>query len=116
LNNGDKTMKRIMTAVIIMVLIPISYIGAEDKRTMDSANLITSMSSEGYPPLQVNHAYYFFKERMSKETEKANFLDCIEGQRRTISYSRMSDGKEITKPHRGCNSTVWVVIRCMEKK
>ena len=78
LNNGVETIKKIIAAVIMMALIPISYVGAEDKQTVDAINVKTSMPSEGYLPLPAKHAYYFFKEGMTKETEKADFLDCID--------------------------------------
>jgi hypothetical protein len=107
-------MKKIIVAVIIMVLIPISYVGAEDKQTVDAVNVKTSMPLEGYLPSPAKSTYYIFKERMIKETEKANFLDCIEGQRRIISYGRTAAGNEETKPYRGYHSTVWVTIQCMK--
>jgi len=109
-------MKKIIVAVIIIVLIPISYVVAEDKGTVYAVNVNTSMPSEGYLPLPAKHAYYFFKEGMTKETEKADFLDCIEGQRRIISYGKMAAGDGETKPYRGYNSTVWVTIQCMKNK
>jgi len=109
-------MKKIIAAVIMMALIPISYVGAEDKQTVDAINVKTSMPSEGYLPLPAKHKYYYYKEGMTKETEKADFLNCIEGQRQIISYGRMSAGDEKTKPYRGYNSTVWVTIQCMKNK
>ncbi|MCJ7542156.1 MAG: hypothetical protein MUO88_21105 [Desulfobacterales bacterium] len=99
-------MKKIIVAVIIMVLIPISYVGAEDKQTVDAVNVKTSMLSEGYLPLPAKSTYYIFKERMTQETGTADFLDCIEGQRRIISYGRTSAGNEQTKPYRGYQSTL----------
>jgi len=109
-------MKKIIAAVIMMALIPISYVGAEDKQTVDAINVKTSMPSEGYLPLPAKYKYYYYKEGMTKETEKADFLNCIEGQRQIISYGRMSAGDEETKPYRGYNSTVWVTIHCMKNK
>ncbi len=109
-------MRKIIVAVIIMILIPISYVGAEDKKTIDTVNFKTYMPSEGYLPLPAKHAYYFFKEGMTKETETADFLDCIEGQRRIVSYGRMREGNEETNPHRGYESTIWVTVQCMKKK
>ena len=91
-------MKKILVAVIIMVLTPIGYVGAEEKGTVIVANVKTSIPSEGYLPLPAKHAYYFFNEGMTKETKRADFLDCIEGQRRIISYGRMSAGDEIINP------------------
>ena len=99
-----------------MVFISISFLGAEDKKTVDLVNDKTSMPLKGYLPLPAKYKYYFFKEGMTKETEKADFLDCIEGQRRIISYGRMYAGGEEKKPYKGYHSTVWVTIQCMEKK
>ena len=116
MNNGIETMKKIIAAVIIMVLIPISYLGAEEKQTVDPDEDKTLMALKGYLPLPAKHKYYYYKEGMTKETEKADFLDCIEGQRRIISYGRMSAENEETKPCRGYNTTVWVTIQCMKNK
>jgi hypothetical protein len=109
-------MKKIIVAVIIIVLVPISYVGAEDKHTVDPDNNKTLTPLKGYLPLPAKYKYYFYKEGMTKETEKADFLNCIEGQRRIISFGRMSAGDEGKKPYRGYNSTVWVTIQCMENK
>jgi hypothetical protein len=91
-------MKKIIVAVIIIVLIPISYVGAEDKETVDSVKDKTLMLLKGYLPLVAKYNYVFFKERMTKENEMANFLDCIEEQRRIIGFGRMGAGGEITNP------------------
>ena len=91
-------MKKIIAAVIMMALIPISYVGAEDKQTVDGINVKTSMPSEGYLPLPAKHKYYYYIEGMTKETEKTDCLDCIEGQRRIIGFDRMGVGDEITNP------------------
>jgi len=91
-------MKKIIAAVIMMALIPISYVGAEDKQTVDGINVKTSMPSEGYLPLPAKHKYYYYIEGMTKENETADCLDCIEGQRRIIGFDRMGAGDEITKP------------------
>ena len=109
-------MKKIIVAVLITAFIPISYAGAEDKQTVDAVNVKTLMSLNGYLPLPAKHTYYFFKEGMTKESEKADFLNCIEGQRRIINYGRMSTRNEGTKPYQGYNSSTWVTIECMKKK
>jgi len=109
-------MKKIIVAVLIMAFIAISYAGVEEKGTVDAVNVKTSMPSEGYLPLPAKHKYYYYKEGMTKETENADFLNCIEGQRRIISYGRMSAGDEGKKPYRGYNGTVWVTIQCMKNK
>ena len=104
--------KLIVAVIIIMVLIPISYLSAEDKETVDPVKNEKVMSSKGYLSLPAKNAYYIFKERMTKETDKANFLDCIDGQKRIISHGRMSAGNEETKPDQGYHSTFWVTIQC----
>ena len=109
-------MKKIIVAVLIMVFVPISYLGAEDKETVAPAKDKILIPSEGYIPLPAKHKYYYYEEGMTKETEKADFLNCIEGQRQIISFGRMSAGDEGKKPYRGYNSTVWVTIQCMKNK
>lgn len=116
LNNEDKSMKKIIVAVIIMVFIPISYVGAEDKETVDPAKDKNLMPLNGYLPLPVKRSYAVFKERMTKENEKADYLDCIKGQRRIVRYGRMIGEDEETKPYRGYNSNIWITIQCMENK
>jgi hypothetical protein len=101
---------------IIMVFISISYLGAEDKETVDPVNVKAVMPLTGYLPLPAKYKYHFYKEGMTKETEKADFLNCIEGQRRIISYGRIAAGNEATKPYRGYHSTIWVTIQCMKNK
>lgn len=108
-------MKKFIIAIMI-VLMSIGYLGAEDKQTVDAVNVKTSMPSEGYLPLPAKYKYSFYKKGMTKEIEKADFLNCIEGQRRIISFGRMGAGDEETKPHRGYHSTVWGTIQCMKDK
>lgn len=107
-------MKKIIVAVIIMVFISISYLGAEDKEPVAPSQDKTLMPLNGYLPAK--HTYVFFKERMTKENEKADYLDCIEGQRRIVSYGSMIGKDEETKPYRGHNSNIWITIQCMENK
>ena len=116
-------MKKIIAAVIMMALIPISYVGAEDKQTVDGINVKTSMPSEGYLPLPAKHKYYYYKEGMTKETEKADCLDCMEDQRRIIGFDRMGVGDEITNPlneyENEKNNTSpfsWIIIPNIEER
>jgi len=53
-------MKKIIVAVLITAFIPISYVGAEDKQTIDTVNVDTSMPSEGYLPLPAKYKYYYY--------------------------------------------------------
>jgi hypothetical protein len=79
-------------------------------------NVEASMPSNGYLPQPAKDKYYYYKEGMTKETERADFINCIEGQRRIISYGRMRAKSEETKPYRGYNSNAWVIIQCMKNK
>jgi hypothetical protein len=108
-------MKKIII-VIIVVFISISYLGAVDRKTVDPVNDKTVMPLKGYLPLPVKYKYHFYKKGMTKEAEKADLFDCIEGQRRIIGYGRLAGGDEGTKPCRGYHSTVRVTIQCMENK
>jgi hypothetical protein len=98
-----------------MAFIPISYLGAEDKETVVPPKDKTSKPLKGYPTLPAKHAYYF-KEGMTKETEKTDFLNCVEGQRRIISFGRVDAVRRETKTYRGFNSSVWITIQCMKNK
>ena len=64
-----------------MFLVTVNYAGAEDKGTVDPPKDKTSRPLKGYLPLSANQTFYV-KEGMTKETEKTDFLNCIEGQRR----------------------------------
>lgn len=102
-------MKKVIVAVIILILMPFSIAGAEDKETVDPAKV---MSSKGYLSLPAMSAYQIFKERMAKETDKENFIDCIKGERRILSYGRMAAGNGEPNPNQEYHSNVWVTIQC----
>jgi hypothetical protein len=105
-------MKRIIAALLIMLIIPIGFLNAEDKQTFDPNRDKISMASEGYLSIPARQAYYILKKRMTKATEAATFLDCIEGQQRSISYDRMRTGNEEKKPYQGYHGAFWVTIQC----
>lgn len=105
-------MRKIIAAVIILLLMPIGYLGAEDQKNINPRKDKISMSSDRYLSTPAMQAYYILKERKTKETEKADFLDCIEGQRRLIRYARMSPGNNETNPHQRYHSSFWVTIQC----
>ena len=88
-------MKRLIIILIILFM-PVSYVGAEDKETVDFAKDKTLMFLKGYLPLVAKYNYVFFKERVTKENEMADSLDYMEEQRRIIDFGRMSAGSEIT--------------------
>ena len=75
----------------------------------------TSRPLKGYLPLSAEHTFYV-KEGMTREIEKTDFLNCMEGQKRIISFSRVNTVNTETKPYRGYNSTVWVTIQCAKNK
>lgn len=89
-------MKRLIIIILMMLLIPISYVSAEDKETVDLAKDNTLMLLKGYLPKLAKYNYVFFKERMTKENEMADFLDSIEEERRIIDFGRIGAGDEIT--------------------
>jgi hypothetical protein len=91
-------MKRLIIIILMTLLIPISYVDAEDKETVDPVKDKALMLLKGYLPLVAKYNYVFFKERMTKENEMADFLDSIEEQRRIVDFGRMGVGDEITNP------------------
>ena len=91
-------MKRLIIIILMMLLVPVSYVGAEDKGTVDSAKDKTLMLLKGYLPFVAKYNYFYFKERMTEENEMADFLDRIEEQRRIVGFDRMGARDEITNP------------------
>jgi hypothetical protein len=116
LNKGVETMKKITLAVIILAFIPIGYVGAKYKKTVDPDSGKTLMTSKGYLPLPAKYKHYFYKDGMTRETKKADLLDCLEGQRRIIGYGRIGAEDVETKPHRRNHGGGWAIIQCMENK
>ena len=108
-------MKKIIV-VIVMVLVSINYLGAKDKEALDLTKDKTLMPLKGYLPLPAKYAYSFFREGVTKETEKADFLDCIEEQRRIIGFGRMGVGDEITNFLNEYKTSRWITLVCMEDK
>jgi hypothetical protein len=90
-------MKKFIIA-IMMVLISIGSLGAEDKETEDPAKDNTLMPLKVDLTLPAKYKYDFYKEGMTKETDKTDFLDCVEGQKRIIGFGRMGAGDKITNP------------------
>ena len=107
-------MKKIIIAVLIILFIPIGYLSAEEKQTTDPKKDKISMPSEGHLSKPARQAYDIFKEGMTKATETADFLDCIEGRRRVIRYDGISTGNDETKPYQRYPSPFWVTIQCGE--
>ena len=107
-------MKKIIITVILIIIMPISNVGAEDKDTVRPVNDKTSMLSKGNSQLPAKYKYYYYREGTTKETEKADLLDCTDGQRRIIDMVKMSSGGEETTPYKRHRSTFWVTIQCGE--
>ena len=81
-----------------MLLIPVSYVSAEDKETVDPVKDKALMLLKGYLPLVAKYNYVFSEERMTKENEMADCLYCIEDQRRIIDVGGMGTRGEKTNP------------------
>ena len=79
-------MKRLIIIILIMLFMPVSYVGAEDNATIDpAAKGKTLMFLKDYLPL-------------ADKYNTADCLDCIEDQRQIIDAGRMGAGGEITNP------------------
>ena len=81
-------MKRLII-ILMMLLIHATYVGAEDKEPVDLAKV------------KILYDHIFFKEKMTKENEMADFLDCIEGERPMLNYGGVGVGGKITNPLNG---------------
>lgn len=90
-------MKRLIIIILMMLLVPLKYLGAEDKEPLDLFKDNTFMVLRGYLPL-MPHNYVFLKEGTTREIEMMDYLDCIDEQRRFLGYGRMGIGGEITNP------------------
>ena len=88
-------MKRLIIIMLMMLLVPTSYVSAEDKETVDFARYKTLMSSKGYLPLIDRYYYVFINEKMTKENEMSDCLDYIGEKER---FGRIGIGGEITNP------------------
>ena len=91
-------MKRLIIIILMMLLVPTSYVSAEDKETVDPVKDKALMLLKGYLPLVAKYNYVFSEERMTKENEMADCLYCIEDQRRIIDVGRMGTRGEKTNP------------------
>ena len=105
-------MKKIMAAVFIMLLIPIGYLGAEDKQPADPKKDSISVSSKENLSTPVKQAYYILKKIMMEQTGATDFLDCIEGQHRSIDYGKKISGNSETTPYQKYHSSFWITIQC----
>ena len=88
-------MKRLIIIMLMMLLVPTSYVSAEDKETVDFAKYKTLMSSKGYLPLIDRYYYVFINEKMTKEKEMSDCLDYIGEKER---FGQISIGGKISNP------------------
>ena len=86
-------MKRLIIIILMMLLIPISYVSAEDKETVGLAKDKTLVLLKGYLPLVAKYNYVLFNQQMIKENEMSDSLNCIEEKKR---LGRLGIGGEIT--------------------
>ena len=91
-------MKRLIIIILMMLLIPINYVSAEDKEAVDLAKDKKLTLLLGYQPLAAKYDDVFSKERMTKENEIADCLDCIEEQKGIIDVGSMGAGGEKENP------------------
>jgi hypothetical protein len=110
-------MKRLIIIILIVLFVPISYVSAGDKVTLDLAKDKTLMFLRGYIPIVAKYNYAFFTEKITKENDISDFLDSIEEQRRIIVFDRMDAENEITNfinQHRKEKVTIpsfdWAII------
>ena len=88
-------MKRLIIIMLMMLLVPTSYVSAEDKETVDFAKYKTLMSSKGYLPLIDRYYYVFINEKMTKEKK---ILDCLDYIGEKERFGQISIGGKITNP------------------
>jgi hypothetical protein len=81
--------------ILIMLLVPTSYVFAEDKKTGDLPGYNTFRLFKGYLPLVDKYDYVFINEKMTKENEVSDCLDCIEEKKQ---FGRIGVGGKITNP------------------
>jgi hypothetical protein len=90
-------MKRLIIIILMMLLVPLKYLGAEDKEPLDLFKDNTFIILRGYLPL-IPHNYVFLKEGTTREIEMMDYLDGIDEQRRFLGYGSMGIGGKITNP------------------
>ena len=69
-------MKKIIVTVIILTLIPIGYLSAKVKETVDPAKDKTVPSWKGRM-IAPEYTYYFYKKNMTTESENKDFSECM---------------------------------------
>lgn len=88
-------MKRLIIIILMILLIPTSYVSAEDKETVDLPNYNTLMLIKGYLSLGDKYDYVFLNEKMTKENEMSDYFDFIGEKKR---FGRIGIGSKITNP------------------
>lgn len=88
-------MKKLIT-ILMILLIPISYAGAEEEKTLDVDKDKTLILLKGYLPMVARYNAVFFPEKMAKENVMTDVFDFGEEQRRMIGFDRSGVGGERT--------------------
>lgn len=88
-------MKKLIT-ILMILLIPISYAGAEEEKTVDVDKDKTLILLKGYLPMVARYNAVFFPEKMAKENVMTDVFDFGEEQRRMIGFDRSGVGGERT--------------------
>jgi len=106
-----------LVIILMMLLIPISYAGAEDKKPVDVAKDKTLMLLKGYLPIVARYNTVFFNEKMTEHNDMAVFFDDMEEQGQMIGFDRMSTGGERTSSlsryendKNNTSSFSWIII------
>jgi hypothetical protein len=88
-------MKRLIIIILMMLLVPTSYVRADGKETVDITEYKTLMHFKGYLPLIDKYYDVFINKKMTEENEMSDCLDCIGGKKR---FGRIGIGGDITNP------------------
>lgn len=88
-------MKKLIT-ILMILLIPISYAGAEEEKTVDVDKDKTLILLKGYLPMVARYNAVFFPEKMAKENVMTDVFDFGEEQRQMIGFDRSGVGGERT--------------------
>jgi hypothetical protein len=88
-------MKRLIIIILMMLLVPTSYVSADGKETVDIAEYKTLNHFKGYLPLIDQYYYVFINQKMTKENEMSDCYECIGEKKR---FGRIGIGGNITSP------------------
>jgi hypothetical protein len=88
-------MKKLIIIILMMLLVPTSYVRADGKETVDITEYKTLMHFKGYLPLIDKYYDVFINKKMTEENEMSDCLDCIGEEKR---FGRIGIGGKITNP------------------